>query len=223
MPTSHAHDFHQLVLPLQGVINIKVGCFNGKVAPGECVIVKAHEEHLFTANSNARFVVADMQTLPEQLSKHDGLVFAIKNSLLNYLSFVEAQLEQHVNQPLEQAMFATFYLLLEEQTLLPKVDSRISASLMFIHQQISASITINQLAKVACLSDTQFKYLFKKYMGLTPMQYVTKVRMQQAKALLTHTDYPLQIIGERVGYRDLSAFSRKFSQYFGLPPTKFKQ
>jgi len=39
--TSHMHDYHQLVFPLRGVIHIKVGSFDGKVASGECVVVKA--------------------------------------------------------------------------------------------------------------------------------------------------------------------------------------
>jgi len=55
------------------------------------------------------------------------------------------------------------------------------------------------------------------------MKYVTKLRMEKAQALLTHTDYPLPFIGEKVGYKEPSAFSRKFSQYFGLSPIKFKK
>ena len=53
-PARHSHHFNQLVLPLRGVINICVGNFNGKVAPSECVVVKANEEHLFTADTEAR-------------------------------------------------------------------------------------------------------------------------------------------------------------------------
>ena len=68
-----------------------------------------------------------------------------------------------------------------------------------------------------------FKKLFKIQTGMTVMKYVTKLRMEKAQALLTHTDYPLPIIGEKVGYKEPSAFSRKFSQYFGLSPTKFKK
>jgi len=71
------------------------------------------------------------------------------------------------------------------------------------------------------LSETQFKKLFKQQTASTVMRYVTKLRMEKAQALLMHTDYPLQIIGEKVGYKDLSAFSRKFSQFYGFPPTKF--
>ncbi|WP_413702274.1 AraC family transcriptional regulator [Psychromonas sp. KJ10-10] len=222
-PVCHSHSFNQLVLPLRGVINIRVGDFNGKVAPGECVVVKASEAHLFTADSEARFVVADMLSLPSNIALSRQVVFAINASLGSYLSFIENQLQNQINTELEKVMFETFYLLLAEQALLPKIDARVSASLAFIEQNIASSLQIKYLAKIACLSETQFKKLFKQQLGMTVMQYVTKIRMKKAQALLTHTDYPLQIIGEMVGYQELSAFSRKFSQYFGLSPTKFKK
>ncbi len=220
-PITHSHDFNQLVLPLRGVINIRVGDFNGKVTPGECVIVKAGEAHLFTAESNARFVVADMPKLPNNISSSRYTVFAISTSLISYLHFIENQLEHQINAPLEAAMFDTFFLLLSEQVLLPTLDKRICAAISYIELNIEKPLQIKYLAKVACLSETQFKKLFKQQTASTVMRYVTKLRMEKAQALLMHTDYPLQIIGEKVGYKDLSAFSRKFSQFYGFPPTKF--
>ena len=92
-----------------------------------------------------------------------------------------------------------------------------------IEQNIAEQLQIKSLAKVAFLSETQFKKLFKQQTGMTVMEYVTKLRMEKAQALLTHTDYSLQIVGEKVGYSELSSFSRKFSQYFNLPPTRFKK
>lgn len=222
-PVQHSHAFYQLVLPLRGVIAIKVGGFDGKVAPGECVIVKAQQEHYFTANPEARFVVADMHAVPANILAYKDVVFAVKKSLSSYLTFVAEQLELQVNPLLEQAMFDMFYLLLANQALLPKLDNRIARTLVYIDNNLCASLTINVLAKVACLSHTQFKTLFKQQTGLTVLSYVTKVRMEKAQALLTHTDYSLQLIGEQVGYVELSTFSRKFSQYFGLAPTKFKK
>ena len=222
-PVSHSHSFNQLVLPLRGVIHIGVGYFRGKVAPGECVVVKSNEEHLFTADADARFVVADMNKLPQNIESSLNVVFEINSAFKSYLSFIENQLENKINAQLEQAMFDIFSLLLAEQALLPKVDNRIGAAISFIEDNIAESLQIKNLAKVAFLSETQFKKLFKKNTGLTVMQYVTKVRMEKAQALLTHTDYPLTIVGEKVGYKELSAFSRKFSQYFGLSPTRFKK
>jgi len=222
-PVSHTHPFNQLVLPLRGVINITVENFNGKVAPGECVIVKRDQQHLFTANSEARFVVADMQQLPANLLSSNTVVFAINRSLIHYLNVIESQLENKINQQLEKVMFDMFYLLLSELTLLPKVDKRIAAVISFIEKNIAHSIQLKQLAAIACLSETQLKKNFKVQTNSTVMAYVSRIRMEKAQALLIHTDYPLQIIGEKVGYQELSTFSRKFSQYFGLPPTKFKK
>jgi len=211
------------VLPLRGVINIEVGSFDGKVAPGECVVVKTHEQHLFTADSDARFVVVDMDSLPSNISLSQRIVFATNKSLKSYLTFIESQLENKINTQLEATMFEMFYLLLAEQRILPRVDNRIGSAIALIEKDIAENLQIKHLSKSAFLSETQFKKLFKEQTGLTVMKYVTKLRMEKAQALLTHTDYPLQIIGEKVGYKELSAFSRKFSQYFGLSPTKFKK
>ncbi|MDF5570734.1 helix-turn-helix domain-containing protein, partial [Vibrio parahaemolyticus] len=38
-----------------------------------------------------------------------------------------------------------------------------------------------------------------------------------------HTDLPVQLIAERVGYSDLSAFSRRFSMHFGMSPREFSR
>lgn len=221
-PVRHSHDFHQLVLPLRGVINICVGDFNGKVMPGECVVVKRQESHLFTAEKKARFVVADMENLPGNILSSSSIVFESNAPLKRFLSFIESQLERNINVQLEQTMFSLFELLLAEQPLLPKIDVRIGKAITFIEQHLAETLHINMLAKSAFLSDTQFKKLFKRYTGLTVMQFVTKLRMEKAQALMTHTDYSLQLVGEKVGFKQPSAFSRKFSQYFGMPPTQFK-
>jgi AraC-like DNA-binding protein len=58
----------------------------------------------------------------------------------------------------------------------------------------------------------------KDVTGQTVMQYIAHQRMARAKALLSHTDYPVHIVAEKVGYQDVSAFSRRFSKHFGVSP-----
>ncbi len=217
----HFHNFYQLVLPLKGVINLEIGAFTGKVAPGECVVIKPNETHHFTADPQARFVVADLHTLPPTLADTSQIVFSISAPLNSYLTFIERQLEHQVNPALEQSVFDTFFLLLAEQQQLPRVDNRIQAVLQFIEAQLADKITLSQLANIACLSDTQFKKLFREQVGQTPMNYVTAHRMEKARALLQHTDYPIQVIANQVGYDDVSAFSRRFSSHYGLSPSRF--
>lgn len=219
----HSHDFHQIVLPLRGVICIEVNEFNGKVSPGECVVIKAKSLHHFTAETQARFVVADMSNLPNNIIKSTSTVFSISAPLIQYLSFVEAQLEHQVNTHLESMCYKILFTLLEEQRLSKQIDSRIQNVVEHIDSHITDLLSIDALAQKACLSPTQFKKLFKLQLGTTPMQYVINLRMKKAQALLIHTDYPSQLVAERVGYNDYTAFSRRFTQHFGLPPSKISQ
>lgn len=219
----HVHDYHQLVLPLLGVINIELTSYEGKVAPGECVIIKQGQMHHFTANQEAKFLVADMFELPDNILQSDSVVFSITPPLISYLSFIEKQLENQINPQLEQSIFSTFALLLEEQQLFRQIDHRIRFVIAYVLENLSDNLTIDALAKVACLSQTQFKKVFTQQVGLSVSKHITKERMEKAKALLIHTDYPIQIIAEQVGYADLSAFSRRFSQYYGLTPSAFSR
>jgi len=216
----HSHHYSQLVMPLKGVINIELDGFQGKVSPGECVIIHSNVVHHFTAEENARFVVADLNTLPQNLQQSEVPVFSISDSLNRYLGFIEQQLQQQVNQQLEQLMLQTFLLLLEQQTLIRQLDNRIRAAQFYLTEHLADDLSIDHLAKIACLSPTQFKKLFRQQMSMTVMQYLRQQRMERARALLVNTDCPVQLVAEQVGYLDASAFSRRFSEYFGLKPSE---
>ena len=95
-----------------------------------------------------------------------------------------------------------------------------SVLVSFIDDNIGSELDIGTLARIACLSATQFKKLFREQMGVSAGHHVTAMRMEKARALLIHTDLPVQRVAETVGYHDLSAFSRRFSAHFGLPPSK---
>lgn len=221
--TGHSHDFHQLVLPLSGVINIAAGDIKGKVAPGECVVIRRNTLHIFTAEEQARFVVADLHELPDNLSDAVASVFAVSKPMTSLLSFIATQLEHRVSSEVETLMLQTFLAVLAEQEQGVALDPRIRNVVEFIEIRLSESLTIEDMASVACMSGTQFKKIFRAQTGKTPARYITALRMEKARALLIHTDMPVQRVAEEAGYQDLSAFSRRFSAYFGLPPSKMLQ
>jgi len=220
---SHAHAYHQLVLPLMGVIEIELEDFVGRVAPGECVLIRQGQIHHFMADKEARFVVVDTDQLPENLSEVKPAAFAISQPLVRYLNFVEAQLEAQVNPQLEGSMFDTLMLLLAEQRLAPRVDPRVQKVLRVIDERLADKLTLHDLARWGCLGETQLKKLFREQVGESVMQHVTRMRMEKARALLQHTDFSVQQVAEQVGYSDLSAFSRRFSSRFGLSPARLRR
>lgn len=217
----HAHDYHQMVLPIQGAIEIELTGYSGRVSVGECVVIRAGTFHHFHADEAARFIVVDTPTLPEKFTTPEFVQFSITPPLMSFLYFIEKQLEFQVDSQLEQSIFALFFTLLSQQDGEVLLSPRMRATRAYIVENLDTELTIEALASIAFQSPTQFKKHFKAALGISPFQFITGQRMEKAKALLTHTDLPVQIVAERVGYQDLSAFSRRFSSHFGMSPRQF--
>ena len=219
---SHKHDYHQIVLPLHGVIEISVNGIHGVVGVGQTVIIQKGVEHSFKAQENSRFLVADLSELPNNAYLLESPFASISASMQSYCNFIEAQLQFHVNAELESSMVSLFKQLLLSQAFSPKIDNRITRVLAYIESNLSKVCSLEELASITNLSTSHFKVEFKNQTGKSAGEYLMGRRMEKARALLNHTDYPIQIICERVGYSNQSAFSRRFSKYFGQSPSKFK-
>ncbi|EGA67214.1 AraC-type DNA-binding domain-containing protein [Vibrio brasiliensis LMG 20546] len=178
--------------------------------------------HEFRAREDFRFLVIDVEQLPSALLTLDYPILSLDEATHQYVSFIEKQLEQNVEAELEESMLTLLFELLSRQCSVGKIDSRIKKVVQYINQDIAANYTIEELAKVACLSSTQFKYLFSKDVQLTPLKYLTKLRMEKARTLLTNTDMPVSRIAEEVGFSNPSSFTRSFNGYFGLPPKSYR-
>ncbi|WP_432460723.1 AraC family transcriptional regulator [Agarivorans sp. QJM3NY_25] len=100
-------------------------------------------------------------------------------------------------------------------------DERLAVAIRKIHQDVSQSWTVAQLAKEAALSRSVFFKRFHNAVGFTPMEYVIAWRMAIAKGLLRSHSHTMADIAERIGYKSASAFSSAFSKHTGLSPSKF--
>lgn len=220
---SHSHKYHQLVLPLHGAIELAVGSFSGLATVGDCIRITAGEIHTFKADKNARFVVVDTDILPENIINSPSEIIKINTPLLTFIQFIESQLNHQIHPKIESASFTLFYDILSQQPFSNNRDKRLNKVLSYINENLANEISNTQLAKIACLSITQFKKVFKENISTTTQQYITQQRMNKAKTLLTHTDAPIAIVAEQVGYQSSSAFARKFKMYFGSSPKHFKR
>lgn len=223
--TSHVHDYHQLVIPLSGYIDIELGGGQSRLSAGlgDCVVIRSAMRHDFKASSAFRFLVADLRQLPPNLAESDITHFLLDTPALAFGQFIDAQLSTEVAPVVETQMLELFLSLIARQSFAVRIDTRIQKTLHTMRNYLDQTLSIEYLAGIACLSTTQFKTLFKNNMGMTSFQYLTKLRMERARALLTHSDLPVALIAEQVGFQDPSAFSRSFRRYFGQPPKIFQR
>lgn len=215
---SHQHNYHQLVMPLQGVISIAVGSFNGEVGPGDCVIVRAGSVHAFSALEQAKFLVVDSALLPNTLITANSEVLRLSGHVLTYIEFIEQQLLHAPNSALIDNIITLLFDLLSQQNFNLTKDSRIQQVISYIDANLAMELSLSTLARLACLSLTQFKKRFKEETGDTCNNYILNKRMNRAKAMLLYTDTPISIVAESVGYQNQSSFTRRFKQTFGLTP-----
>ena len=92
----------------------------------------------------------------------------------------------------------------------------------YIHNQLSGTITVDELARQANLSTPHFTRVFRQLFGVSPMQYVLQTRVTLACSLLTETALPLKQIGARVGCADPYYFSRLFKKMTGVNPSAYR-
>lgn len=219
----HFHAHHQLVFPLVGKVYIDTGRHQGVAFPSQCIITLKDHQHYFAPDKGSVFLVADLDTLPENMTDIAESFVQISAPMQIFCSYIKQQLENKMSKTLENKLGHWFYDLLAEQTFYPKIDSRIVRSLEFIELNVSETIKVERLASIAFLSVSQFKKLFKQEMQSSPGQYLKMVRMKKAHALLVNTDYPVAIISSQVGYQDSSAFSKVFLSVYGYSPSKLRK
>lgn len=102
-------------------------------------------------------------------------------------------------------------------------DPLIRKSLELIHKNIAKDWSLESLAKEMGLSRNGFSTNFKNKLGESPIQYLTKIRLQESQKLLSTTELTIETIAEKVGYNDAFTFSKAFKRKIGLSPKDFRK
>lgn len=101
-------------------------------------------------------------------------------------------------------------------------DKRLAHALDYIHNHIYDTISIDELASVACVTKCHFIRLFVKTVGLPPLQYVNKKKMDRAELMLITEEMPVKEIAYQLGFSDHSYFIRLFKKTTGLTPMAYR-
>ena len=94
--------------------------------------------------------------------------------------------------------------------------------LRYVQEHISEDITVEMLASFVHFHPNYFTKVFKKYMGISPIQYINKIRFEMAKYLLKTSDLQVNEIASKTGFCDIYYFSKAFKHYSGYSPSDFR-
>ena len=116
-----------------------------------------------------------------------------------------------------------FHDLSSAQSLAGGALDRLEGITRFMHEHLQESLTLDHLAEQCNLSKSYFSACFKATYGETPIQYLTRLRIDSACYLLAHNNTPIKQISFDLGFPSVHYFTRIFSRLTGLPPAAYRR
>jgi len=100
---------------------------------------------------------------------------------------------------------------------------RLTAAMEFVHTHVREKIAVEELAACAHLSVSQLQREFRRLFAMTPLEYVTRVRLMMARRQLEVTADPVGTIALDCGFYDQSHFTKIFRERTGLAPLAYRR
>ena len=93
----------------------------------------------------------------------------------------------------------------------------------YIDEHFAESVRVDELATSFFLSPGRFTEVFRATMGCAPRDYITHIRIEHAKTLLSGSNLTVTSIAGLCGYPDPAHFTRQFRERVGKSPRQFRQ
>ena len=242
------HDNYEFVIPLSNFSHFFIDKRQIDCRPGQLLIIHPQAHHgvsrplsmasfisvyvrsdyfdrltrdlLGSANSN--FLCEQCLLHSEVQTVLSSLISEIREQRMGRNRLIEMLCEQlviqlihhyHINQLEEVRLF---------DKPLTESQSRFQPVLEYMHEHLEAKLTIEQLSDLARMNRFHFIRAFKGAFGQSPYDFLTDLRITQAKRLLVHTRLSANEIGIQCGFFSASRFSAAFRQNTGMTPSAYR-
>ena len=164
-------------------------------------------------------------TYPEPIS------FPVKSGekLLRMFKELESRRNLRHSMSLPESIRDTYSILLQlthavpERYMPSQKQKKIAPAMDYISQHYNTNISNDLLAEMTGLSTVYFRKLFAELMGMPPIAYVHKLRIEKAKEMLQSDYSTLSDIAQTLGYPNIYDFSRAFKKHTGVAPSVYGQ
>ena len=101
-------------------------------------------------------------------------------------------------------------------------DRRLESLILYMQDNLSRTLTTEDLATQANLSSKQLNRLMQQTYGMTVSDYFKKERIKKARYLLTHTELSMEQIAHKIGFSDEFSMAKAFKRIEGMSPSKYR-
>ena len=226
---AHAHDFHQIVLPVVGAMEVRVGDAVGAIASSSGALIVSGTPHQGNVLGENRFVVFEVPRatfLPESIvaCASEAPFFPIDDPLDHLARYVSSEassgtlgggLAHHAAALLADSIGRKF-------SARERHAGPILRALAIIEERYAEPLTVAELARAAGMAASRFHEHFRRETGHTPAERLAMTRLDRAEDLLRETRLSIAEIALAVGFSDQSALTRSFRRRRGTTPAALR-
>lgn len=121
------------------------------------------------------------------------------------------------------AKFGIAYLKVQKESTRQELFKRVVLAKDFISDNYNRKFSLKEVALEACLSVNHLLRSFKAVFGLSPYQFLAKVKLSKARHLLEKGNYRIAQVAYLVGFDSISSFIRLFKSAFNITPLQYKR
>lgn len=225
---------------------------NRKDRPRWAVLIKYEGETIYTSNgkhllSNAGHMVIlpkgcsyewqctksghySVIEFDSELTYHEPLGFSVKNSEKMLKMFKDLEYKRNLKKPMTEIesikdAYSVILALVKnepEKYMPTDKQQKIAPAMEYISQNYNKKIINDELAALTGLSTVYFRKLFTDIIGVSPIAYVHKLRVEKAKEMLKSDYGTLSDMAQSLGYPSLYDFSRDFKKHTGVSPSRYQ-
>lgn len=162
----------------------------------------------------------------------DGQQFVSSGASMTWHDLVLYLIARYVGATAAQAVSRYFALQWHHDGLAPYVvfegpknhgDSVIAHAQDWLATRFSIATPVEEMIRHSDLAERTFKRRFTQATGYSPIEYVQRLRIEDAKRRLERTDTPVDEVGWQVGYEDAGFFRRLFKRMTGVSPSQYRR
>jgi AraC-like DNA-binding protein len=199
--------------------------------PEDIIFIKPGDTYSYYSYGTNYTVVFTVQ-------KNDGHIYTVCDYFFNFRQhYIIKDSEKDVYADIIKNIFTCFEsvsapVLIKAKALLVYLlhllcrDSSIhninlNKSIEFINSNIGSKVLVDQLANETGLSRPHFHKLFKDTYGITPIDYVNKLKMKAAREMLADKNAKIHMIAKSLGFESEAYFRELFKQTYGFSPQQY--
>ncbi|MDY3928705.1 MAG: AraC family transcriptional regulator [Clostridia bacterium] len=232
----HAHTFYEILFVVSGSCIHETNNETQNLSIGTLVFISPMVSHKFlsqTENTDLIVISVVANELEKLFSLYELTAFSaayfvlklpiekrqILVSLGENITFTESA--EYIKQQ-RMILNQIFLFCLEAFNSKENIPPELAAVLDKMQDLSYAAEGIKMMLKTSGYSHSQICRLTKKYFGITPTEYINRIRMSHAYKLIVYGSYDYETICNMVGFESFSYFSKLIKEHFGCSPSKLR-